>query len=138
MVHGNMDLEGDRLAYFGWGLLVALAGAAWFITEFYDRQPAEGFAFWLLFSGIGGFFLGAALGQKDRIIIRAVLIWVGSLSAFVSVAILLSLWEIIEPAEGGALAVLIFGFMILLWAYVQPPASKTELFAGADGPPEGP
>lgn len=120
----RMDLEGDRLAFIGWGLLVALAGAAWFIAEITQRQPAEGFAIWLLFAGIGGLWLGWELDDPERGFLRSTLIWLGGLSALVSIPILLSLWEVMTPAEAGALAVLFFGIMILMWGEIHPRPGK--------------
>lgn len=117
---GRLDLQGDRVTFFGWGLLVALAGAAWFIAEITERPPAEGFAIWLLFSGLGGLWLGWELDDPNRDFLRATLIWMGGLSALVSMPLLLSLWEVLTPAEGGALSVLFFGIMILLWGDIHP------------------
>ncbi len=123
---GKLDLEGDRLAFIGWGLLVALAGAAWFIAEITEREPPEAFAIWLLFAGIGGLWLGWELDDPKQGFLRSTLIWLGGLSALVSIPLMLSLWEVLSPAEGGALSVLFFGIMILLWAEIHPRPGKKK------------
>lgn len=120
----ELNLEGDRLAFIGWGWFIALGGLAWFIADTNDLQPAEGFTLWLLFVGLEG--LGLGLSMQRGQLNSALMLWLGGLCTLVSLALLVSLRGWISVESGSALAIMAFGLMILVWAVIRPPAKTKE------------